>query len=775
MGSGSRGHGQIYSHTISLSRGTPVFATSSLENRLNDDKIGEQVTWNDPRTGDWSFYFSYDTTSAFNPYGLGNIPGFSGTIPQKAYQGVVSNTHVFNATTVNVARLNYTRSTIFQQHPSGVGLGPISSFGFPNVALGIKPSVPSIEGVPLISIGGGYDVNMGVAAQDVNQANNTYQISDVFSKVIGAHTLKFGGQAMVLQVNEANLWNSNGDFSFDGSETGNGFADYLLGAVDGFSQESFATFFTRSNYGGIFVQDSYHFQPNVTINAGLRWDLIQPWYEAQGRLNAIVWGEQSKLFPDSPTGWVFPGDRGLPKSIAPTRFDNFSPRLGVAWSPATTEGFMGKLFGGPGKSSIRLGSGFYYQSIEDQPSFHTIGDAPFGLFYSSPTQVYLSAPFEDRRHDNDPGQRFPFVPPTPGQPVDWATYLPIGGSPGVFPGNVAPVVLQYNLTIEREIPGSSILTLAYVGSRGRHLSSQTESNPGNSALCLQVMAALPAGEGCGPFGQDQIYTLPNGQTVNGTGPHSVTSGRLLSQGRLDFTSNPYNMTSGNSYYDAFEASVNKQAGWFHFLAGYTWSKSISDTSGTEEPVDPFDPARSRSLSSFDMAHNFVLSYDLTLPALNGSRALLRESLGGWNLSGITRFTTGLPVTLTQYLDQSLRGIWGLDTPNWDGNPIKKFNPRSTSSHTYFDASQFSLQPLGTEGNADKRFFHGPGINNWDMALRKNFPIRDRYSLEFRAEFFNVFNHAQFENPNGEQSAASFGQVSTARDPRIGQVALRFAF
>ncbi len=755
--------------------GTPVFTTSSQKNRLNDDKIGERVTWNHARTGEWSFYFSRDVTSTFNPFGTGNVPGFSGTIPQKAYQALVSNTHIFNASTVNVVRLNYTRSTIFQQHPTGVGLGPIANFGFPNVPLGVIPTVASIEGVPLISIGGGYDTQMGVAAHDVDQANNTYQLSDVFSKVIGRHSLKFGGEARKLQVNEANIWNSNGSFSFDGTETGNGFADYLLGAVDGYSQESYATFFTRANYGGIFVQDSYRVRPNLTINAGLRWELIQPWFEEQGRLNAIVWGEQSKVFPGAPTGWVFPGDNGLPKSIAPMPLDNFSPRLGIAWAPSATDGLFGKLVGGAGKTSIRVGSGLYYQSIEDQPSFYTIADAPFGLFYSSATEVYLSEPFKDTRHDNDPGQRFPFTTPKPGTPVDWSVYLPIGYSPGVLPQNVTPVVLQFNFTIERELPGSAILTAGYVGSRGHHLLSQTESNPGNRERCLQIAALLPAGQGCGPNGEDQIYNLPDGQSPMAPGRTASTSGNFVSLGRLDFTTNPYNGTFGNSDYNAFELSLNKQVGFAHFLAGYTWAKSIDDTSGPTEPVDPYNPQKSRALSAFDMAQNFVVSYELQLPKFNNSNALVRSTAGGWELTGITRFTTGLPVTLSQDGDRSLSGVGGIDTPNWDGKTIKKFNPRSSTGRTYFDASQFSLQDLGTEGSATRRFFHGPGLNNWDMALRKSIQIENRYSVEFRAEFFNVFNHTQFQNPGGNQSSASFGQVSTARDPRIGQVALRFAF
>jgi hypothetical protein len=752
---------------------TPFYSTSSLATRLNDDKIGERVTWSDPRTGDWSFYFTYDNASSSNPFAGGNVPNFPGTVPQKAWQGNASNTHVFSASMVNELRLNYTRSTIFQTHPEGPGLGPLSSFGFSTGPLGLISSVPSVEGVPSINIGGGYGVSMGVVAYAINQVNNEYQLVDFFSKVIGKHSLKFGGEARQIQVSEYNISTPNGNFAFNGTETGNGFADYLLGAPNSFAQQSYSTFFTRANYGGLFIQDSFRARPNLTINAGLRYELIQPFYEIQNRLNAIVWGLQSTVYPGAPTGWVFPGDAGLPNTISKTPHDNFSPRLGFNWSPPAAEGLLGKLTGGPGKTSIRAGTGIYYTAIEDQPAFYTIGDAPFGLYYQSPTQVYFNSPYEDRRHGNDPGQHFPFIPPTPGSPVDWSKYLPIGGSPGVDPNNTTPYVIQFNLNIQRELPGAAIMSAGYVGTRGHHLLAQVESNPGIASRCLQIAAELPTGQGCGPYGEDQIYALPDGGSADGTRIHSVTSGRFLSQGLLDFSSNAYNTTIVNSDYNALQLSLAKHIGFSQFLASYTWSKSIDNGSGDTDAINPFYPRRSRALSAFDLGHNFVVSYGLELPKLQGQRALVRKPLGGWELTGITRFTTGLPVTISENVDQSLSGL--SDTPNWDGQTIAKSNPRSSSARTYFNSDQFSLQALGTFGSSSRRFFHGPGLDNWDMALRKSTQINDRYALEFRAEFFNVFNHTQFNNPDGNQSAADFGEVSTARDPRIGQVALRFTF
>jgi hypothetical protein len=342
---------------------------------------------------------------------------------------------------------------------------------------------------------------------------------------------------------------------------------------------------------------------------------------------------------------------------------------------------------------------------------------------------------------------------------------------------VTPYVIHFNLNIQRELPRATILSAGYVGTRGHHILAQLESNPASAARCLEIAANLPAGQGCGPYGEDQIYPngLGPGVTAYGTRPHSITSGRFKDEGILDFTSDPYNITIVNSDYNAFEASLTKHLGVSQFQASYTWAKSIDDGSGDTDGINPFNPRSSRSLSSFDMAQNFVISYGFSTPKLLNHAAYLRESLGGWELTGITRFTSGLPVTISENQDQSLAGLYGVDTPDWDGKKIAKFNPRSTSARTYFNASQFSLEALGTFGSSNRRFFSGPGLNNWDMAARKVFQLHDQYSLELRAEFFNVFNHAQFNNPDGNFSAADFGEVSSARDPRIGQVAARFSF
>jgi hypothetical protein len=214
------------------------------------------------------------------------------------------------------------------------------------------------------------------------------------------------------------------------------------------------------------------------------------------------------------------------------------------------------------------------------------------------------------------------------------------------------------------------------------------------------------------------------------------------------------------------------------LAGYTWSKSIDQSSGWGDQINPLNYRLSRSLSSFDVPQNFVVSYHYELPfsRLFGPNRLT----SGWVITGITRFATGLPVFITESDDRSLLGTNytgpngnGVDTPNYIPGNLQFNDPRS--GLPYFNTNLFSKEAVGQLGTANKRFFHGPGINNWDIALLKDTHITESKLLQFRFEFFNIFNHAQFINPPGDILNGLFGSVTQARDPRIGQVALKLIF
>jgi len=746
-------------------RGLNQFVSSGLNRKTIDDKAGQRVDVNTQRWGNWFMYYLFDDATVTNPLAGSNTGGFPTITPSRAQQAVLSNTKVFGPTAVNEVRLSFTRAAVITDQPTA-GFGKISDFGFVTGTntLGIIPSgPPGYEALPPLSF-----VNFSIGSPTLTtfQPNNTWHFSDGFSKVFGRHSLKLGGEIRYFQVNERNVCAPNGSFSFDGSETGNDIADYLIGAPAGYTQCSFQVLDSRTHYGGIYGQDSIRVTPSLTLNLGLRWDVNQPWYDTQDKIETIVPGEQSVKFPTAPKGWVVPGDPGVPRGLAPTQWTNFAPRVGVAYSPGFSDGIGRKIFGGPGKTSIRAAYGIYYSSIEDLQLFYEVGDAPYGLYWPSIVPPLFEEPFRTRSDGSSQVQRFPFVLPTPGDPnnknLDYSVFLPIQGSPGYDIHNKVPYAEHYNLSIQRQLTNSTAMTLAYVGTQGHKLIAQTESNPGNPALCLSLRGTgvLKGSPQCGPNGELGVYTRPDGSIVNGTrGPLGP-----------DFGSNSYTANIANSNYNAFEASLERKAADFTFLAAYTFSKSIDNSSGYGQWINFTNYRLSRALSSFDITQNFVVSYNYALPLHRAFAGAPRRLTEGWSFNGITRFATGFPVTITQSGDRSLTGTSGVDEPNFLGGLVIT-DPRNPANR-YFNKQAYSTEPLGGVGDSARRFFHGPGFNNFDFGVHKVTRITEKTSLLVRAEWFNLFNHAQFGGPNGNFSSSRFGLVTSAKDPRIGQLSAK---
>lgn len=783
-----------------------TFEDNSHKDTVRDDKIGERVDFHNQKTGDWSFYYHFDDSTAVAGIGVSSTPGFPTTSPTRAQEFVMSNTKTLGPTAVNEARATFFRTSTHASTPSG-GFASLASLGFDNSnGLGIitdgLPSTPQF--MPRLFFN---SYSIGPSDLITFQPNNTYMVSDTFSKVIKNHTLKVGGEFRYLQVNERNLADVNGAFVFDGTATGDGsipgqdFADYLLGAPtanSGYTQAALQLLDSRTRYGAAFVQDSWKAKSNLTLNLGLRWEVDTPWYDTQGKIQTWVKGEQSTVFPHSPPGLVYPGDPGIPKTLAPTRYNNFGPRVGIAYSPDFSDGVLGKVFGGPGKTSIRAAFGLYYTSVEDLNLFFEVADAPFGLFWTSPTAVEFSEPFRNRLDGSPQQKRFPFTLPTPGSPdnknLSFAVYEPMSFFPGYDIHNRLPYAEHFNLSIQRELSKSTVLTLAYVGTEGHRLIEQEDVNPGNAALCMQLNAlgafdATQKTPGCGPQGEQDTYTLPLGAALgvpcaDGTPNNCVYGTRnfLLknnfcpeSQGLCFGNANTLTHLAANSIYHSGQVTLEHKAGDLTLLASYTLAKAIDNSSAFNDLVNFQNPRLSRGLSDTDVHHNFVFSYVWAIPFDRAFRAGPKRLTEGWQLQGITHFATGFPILMQQSVgDASLSGSSSTDMPDLVG-PIHIHNPRNSSSNTYFDQSAFALNTtLGTFGTANRRFFHGPGTNNFDMGLTKRIPITESEALEFRGEFFNIFNHAQFSNPSGDINSGSFGEVTgVSNSGRIGQVSLKF--
>ncbi len=807
------------------------FSDNSGKDKVSDNKAAQRVDLITQKTGNWSWYYHFDNSSAALALPSASVPGFPSITPARAQQFVMSNTKTFGPTAVNEARISFFRTSVHKDNPAG-SFANLSDLGFNNAnGLGIIPAAPAgyRQYVPQIIF---KNFNIGVPSLNTFQPNNTYMASDGFSKVLGRHTLKIGGEYRYLQVNERNFANVFGGFVFSGSMSGNDFADFLLGAPqgdsgpNGYTQASKQILDSRTKYGAVYVQDSWKAKPNLTLNLGLRWEYSTPWYDTQGKIQSIIPGEQSVLFPLSPKGFVYPGDPGVPKTLTPTRYKDFGPRVGLAYSPNFTEGVLGKIFGGPGKTSIRAAYGIYYTSIEDLNLFFEVADAPFGLYWSTFAPVMFDEPFRNRQDGTPQGQRFPFTVPVPGSPsnatLDFGKYEPISFSPGYDPHNRLPYAEHFNLSIQRQLDKSTVLTLAYVGTQGHHLITSEEANPGSAALCKQLTASgafdtVSQSAGCVPGNEDDIFLL------SGTGPTSLCQTAVANPGCVYGTrntllnpnycppsstgggtecyafGNTYTRTMSNSVYHSGQISVERKAGDMTFLAAYTFSKALDNSSSFGDFVNFTNPRLSRGLSSTDVTHNFVASYVWGIPLDRAFKGAPKRLTQGWQVQGITRLSTGFPVQLGQSSgDSSLAGS-GTDFPNRVGpvvivNPRKvntacpTFDPTVPGSGTgcYFLPSAFAptnctFDPItkvpspdcGTFGTANRRFFHGPGFNNTDFGLTKRTAITEKMAFEIRAEFFNVFNHVQFNNPSGDISGGSFGVVGSARDPRIGQLSAKF--
>jgi hypothetical protein len=763
------------------------FATSVYNKTLRDDKAAIRLDENHQRLGQVSAYYMLDDYYLNNPYatqqGGANVPGFNAITQGRAQMLTLGDSKTFGMRTVNEFHFSYVRDANILGYPVG-GVGPsLVSQGF--VTADGKPSIiparPGYEGIENINFN---NFIIGPTITGLNQYDNTFEFRDGFSRIIGKHALKLGGEFLYSQVNALADVQSNGSFLFTGSETGIDFADFLLGIPSTYKQGNAQAFYNRNKYLGLFAQDTWRVTQRLVLNYGLRWDIIMPWYEKYNQIQTLIPGQKSIVFPGAPTGLVFPGDPGISRSLAPARWNNLAPRIGLAYSPAPSNSVLRLLLGESGQSSIRLGFGKFFSAVEGVSAGVMAGDAPYGQTYSSTGPPLFSNPFITASSGFDNGQRFPLhFPPlnasasNPNPNINWSNYLPISGLPGYYPGNITPYSEQYTLSLQRQISSRSLLTITYVGSQSHHLLALLEANPGNPALCLslsQKSQVAPGTPTCGPFGESSSYTSASGRVYQGTrGPFGS-----------DFGSVDWLITNANSNYNALEITYRYSARRAEFLAGYTYSKSMDNSSSISDQLVPTNYRLTYGLSAFDIRQNFVAStrYELPLETLFKASNLLTK---GWEISGIARFASGLPVTFYNNSDNSLLGTgpdgvnaFLADLPQMSPGPLKlNGNPRN--GQPYFNTSLFSVQPLGTPGNVSRRFFSGPGMHNFDLALSKNIPLRESCSLQFRLEAFNAFNHAQFFGPNTVNATlpagSTFGQITNADPPRLVQAALRLTF
>ncbi len=751
-----------------------VFSTAALGRVLRDDKGSFRVDGTFTRWGTLSAYYFFDDYSLNNPYPAGQggatVPGFSALNLGRSQLMSVGHTKTLGATAVNELRLSFMRSANDVGRPVG-GVGPsLASQGFVTGSgtPGIVPLAPAIEGIENVVFN---SFVIGTPVTNLRQANNTWSANEIFSKVRGVHTLRLGAQFSYEQVNVNPNATFNGSFLFAGSETGSDFADFLIGVATNYNQADSQTFYGRHKYAGAFAQDSWRLRPSLTLNFGVRWELMQYWSEKYNQIPTFVPGQQSRVFPTAPLSLVHPGDSGVPNTLVPQR-NRFSPRVGLAWAP-----------GHDGKTSLRAGYGIFYSVIQG----NTIGidqpQPPYGLSYTSAGRPLFATPFINADTGERHVQPFPLVfPPlnaslkNPNPGIDFAPFLPQAGMTAPPPGNTYPYNENYFVSLERQLTRNTLLSVSYVGSQAHHLLVVYSANPGNPALCLSLsrLDAVAAGSSvCGPDGEDATYITAAGKTINGT------RGPLGS----NYSNNAYDASIGNSSYNSLQSSLRHNGRHLDLMVAYTFSKSLDQASALGDDVNPFNFRLTRALSAWDLPHNLVTTFDYQLPQRKAGR-IATWLTQAWSVSGIVRASSGFPVTISSDGDRSLLGSRpngvnnkSIDLPDFTpGNIALNGNPRNGLE--YFNTGLFDANALGTPGTSSRRSFHGPGLFNMDLALLRSFRFADARTLQFRLETFNTLNHAQFFGPaavNGDFDSGLFGKVTKAAPPRLIQVALKFTF
>jgi Carboxypeptidase regulatory-like domain len=633
---------------------------------------------------------------------------------------------------------------------------------------------------------------------------------------------------------------SNDPIALDAKGNQNLFPNYLLGLPDSYLQGSAQTEDVRGNSIYLFAQDSWKIRPNLTLNYGLRWEFNQPIYDAGKRYQTFRPGQATTTYPCQlsaasqaslgypddncnpggsaaavfPLGLVVPGDKGVPRGLTDSYYKSFAPRIGIAWDPWKN-----------GKTTIRGGFGLFYNPIEQLVLEQFQGEPPFGGS-SLLAESLFNTPFVSQDGTQKPNPFNGILNPPAGRPVDWSSFRPILLFGELEPHLRAQYTAQYNLGIQREIGKDLVLSVGYVGSQGHRLLATKDINFGNAQTCIDLQnisdyytnvapdANLASDYSCGTYFADSPFTLPANSipagftvhlpygSVKTVGPGNpdinlvglrrysspacepTTGVGCPSDGVAVFSSIFAQDTIANSNYNSLQASLEKRfTHGLQFQVAYTYSKSIDNASSFENILKPICDRCNRSLSLFDARHRLVFSYlwELPVPKYDGAKGKI---LNGWAVSGITSFQTGFPVRIQSFDDAELEYSFDFELPGKPDlvAPFHTFDPRRNNNY-YFDPSSFQLPvqsatstPLQLLGNSPRTICCGPGIDNFDFSVQKILPVGEGKHFEFRAEFFNIFNHAQFLNPDGNISdGADFGRIKRARDPRNIQFALKFAF
>ncbi len=695
-------------------------------------------------------YDSSNQSYATTLWGSDTYPTIGTLLTAPSYSTVINLTHSISPTVVNEITYNFNGNALHLT-PTGIYKRP-SDFNVPEFF-----PANNLDRLPRVDIGTPYNVSYDPESWPWNNVYGAHVIGDNVSWTRGKHTFQIGGNYMRSYKQQDIFGNTNGYFDFDGSATGNGFADFLLGYAKSYQELQIQDAVNiRFNEFAAYAEDNWRVTSRLTLNLGLRWEGIPHAYDKNGRLSNFEQGLYN--YADAPTianggfnadgslNSSFPGFRtvsgialsnipfylngvglsgrdGVPQGLVQNHWNNWGPRVGFAYD-----------IGGNQKTVLRGGFGMFYERIQGNDVYNMGPNPPFS-FNPNPQNVLLS----------NPSQSY-VTGATATAPVFPASFTALA-----YSDYKLPVATQFSFGIQHQLSEAAVLNVAYVGSADYHQPDERNINtvplndPNRLAIC---------GGNCNYSGTtynanfDRIYP----------GFSSITMTEAAS----------------NSSYNSLQVSVNWQNKHGLSLQGsYTWSHELDYTSGDLNTLsNPFNRAYDYASGDLDRRHSAVISYVYELPFFKNSSGFVHSTLGGWELSGITIFQTGLPIN---------PGL-GYDNLGLGGGTNSR--PNAISGVTYpqgvdnwFSTSSFVAPAPLQFGTASRNSIIGPGRDNWNVALFKSFviPGREGMHLEIRGETYNTFNHTQFNGVDATFTDANFGKVTSVWDPRIFQLGAKFVF
>ena len=708
------------------------------------------------------YYNQFTNAGEFNPANILIYADGSSILYQNL---MIHEAHTFSTNLLNDFRVSYGRDASTR--------GPIS--GVPNVEdFGVSiPYQPAKKAIQGINVSGFFSFGDNPNAKFIR---NNYTYSDDISWVKARHNIHFGGVLLHTRLDDDNGFLSPGSFTFNtfAGDSGLAISDFLFGQLQNLRQGYGEYNQNRGWFPGIYFEDHFRATRRLTLNYGLRYEPFIPKHEIRHRvmqwsIAAFEANRTSQIYTNAPPGLLFPGDSGVPEDGYSGSYGDVAPRLGFAYDVS-----------GNGTTSIRGGFGMFYSTeqsgsynnrfvdaspfspqVNDTPSPGPFSD-PYCLKTSTQTGYGCKAGVSPFPAPFPPPKNTPFVLPDLVVTYDSAD----GGKFRV------PLSYDWNLTVEHQLGQSWMVRAAYVASHSSHLAEFLDLNPSLYSLYQSNnCAANPKNPAC-----------------------STDARRMFNQGPAGkaFSNIVLDDQDINSNYNSFQGTVEKHLGHgipVTILANYTWSKNLDDmpeaggaagpSEGQSSALPWYLPNRHRNdygPSIFNVPQNFVTSYVWDLPELSNFNSALRTTLGGWQITGILSAHSGYPVTVDSAGDQSLTGL-GNDRSVIVGAPYGGNACGSKAPCVNFlNPASFQQPTLGSFGNIGKDTLIGPKMVNWDMGFFKVIPVRESLRAEFRAEFFNIFNHANFTPANLPRVGnGGFGQITSAADPRIGQLALKIDF